>query len=109
MVVEDGPVRVLLYYPEKSLHDVIIKPVRPSSEPARSSGAAGKKLRVGTPIERRDFRNGFVKVRIAGKQEDIGWVPADVLGKIYPARKKKGKRVKPKPVSGTGHGEVHPP
>jgi hypothetical protein len=106
VIVEDGPVRVLLYFPNTSLKSVIVKSTALRPAPDKSASANSADLVVGSAVERLESRNGFVRVRTTtGKS---GWLKADTIGKMYLAPKNESSKRAPQELSGHGHGETHP-
>jgi len=101
VVAEDGPIRVLLYYPPESLADVIVKPVVPRKAPAKNAPTKGDRLAIGMPVNRLETRTGFVHI-------EAGWVPAASIGKMYPRKGDRQGSKSLKSLVGHGHGETHP-
>ncbi len=106
VIVEDGPVRVLMYYPSASLKSVLIKSAVLQPAPDRVAPATRAALEVGSPVERLEARDGFVRIQTAAGQS--GWVKADSVGKMYLAPKNDSRKRTSEKLSGHGHGESHP-
>jgi len=106
VIVEDGPVRALLYYQTTSLKSVIVKSVVLAPAPDKAAEVTRAALVVGSAVERLEARDGFVRIQTSAGES--GWVKADAVGKMYLAPKNDSRKKTSEKLSGYGHGESHP-
>jgi len=96
VLVDDGPLRVLLWLPASACQLVV----------TRRTEAEGKLLPAGLPVTRLEAQAGRARVRSLEREAPLeAWVPADALGTMYLAPPAgQGARVDPAACPGAGEG-----
>ncbi len=87
VIIEDGPVRALLYIPSDNLQSVIIKPTVgwPEARPApRGYSGPGLYLQPGAHVRVVSKQGDLVRVRLKDHHVDLfSWIPKARVGRMY--------------------------